>query len=428
MKKIILLLAALFALWACSKSESEPEREVGLDDIVFDFSVKHPATKGTPKGWVKGDAVYVFFQDISTGYLVLTYNGEKWNSSFKGTARATDLASSGKQLGAVYMPYGIKLNPVFNDGKWEIGDQSCYFMVAENVPYTYTSNPSTDEHRISASISMTVPSWFVQFFIPDEEATGTIQIACNGIQRCYITKILTEDNALNIYWNNNYTQVFTAYAATVDGEKGYYLSGRLNGYATVTDYLFIAEKSGHTYTFFKHLDNELAGGNAVRLPSFSSTKWIETGADKHVWIHNIKWGTVNVGATSPLDAGTKFEWKWTEEDWASAGVPAGWSVPGQEMVENLLINGTNKYHINIHIGDDSKYCLVLVDSEVPDHFLILPYTQTSYGYLGEYWTSTIHDGSNQTAYYLVLEYITDVHSSIAHCSILHTLPVRAVKF
>ena len=428
MKKLVILLATLLAVWGCSKNETEPEKEVGIEDIVFDFSVKHPATKGTPKGWVNGDAVYVFFQDINTGYLVLTYNGEEWKSSFKGTARATDLAASGKQLGAVYMPYGIKLNPVFDGEEWEIGDQSCYFMVAKNVPYTYTVNTSTDEHKITASLNMATPADvpFVQFFIPDEEASGTIEIACNGIQRYYIWKILTENNELKISFDIAYSQSFTAYAATIDGEKGYYLSGKLN--SQLTDYLFIAKESGRTYTFFKHLESPLSSGAAIRLPSFSSGKWVETGADNFVLINNVKWGTVNVGAASPLDIGNEFNWQTAPEYWEEAGIPSGWSVPDQETVDGSLINGTDKYFIELRPDGIRKHCLVIVDSDVTGNFLILPFTKYTSFWSGSYWTSSVYHIYDENAYYLFFQNGSDINMSIWYCDFnTYTFPVRPVK-
>lgn len=67
MKKYLILLCAVSALFACGKmgTEVETPAEAGIpvSDLVFDLSVEYTAeTKATKQGWENGDAVFVFFQ------------------------------------------------------------------------------------------------------------------------------------------------------------------------------------------------------------------------------------------------------------------------------------------------------------------------------------------------------------------------------
>ena len=127
MKKTLLFAAAVLALAACSKES--PVKEEGAIDaskIVFDIKVENAdATKAVKIEWEDGDVVYAFFEDNTTQYVKMTYNGSSWTYKDKdGGATFTDLtlAESGKKVSAVYFPgFVCSAAPTWRSGKWTFG-------------------------------------------------------------------------------------------------------------------------------------------------------------------------------------------------------------------------------------------------------------------------------------------------------------------
>ena len=126
MKKYLILLCAVFALFACGKIEPEIETPevsgIPVGDIVFDFTVKYPAeTKATKQGWENGDAVFVFFQDHNDFYLKMSYDGTKWDTALAapGGTLPGIINTEGKTVTAVYRPFGSSESPTFNSGGWK---------------------------------------------------------------------------------------------------------------------------------------------------------------------------------------------------------------------------------------------------------------------------------------------------------------------
>ena len=92
MKKTILAVFALLAVFACSKKEMDiqtPEQEVDNTPMSFNLSVNsmngEAETKAALKAdWNDGDAVFVFFDAIPTKYIKKSYDGSTWTDSFPG--------------------------------------------------------------------------------------------------------------------------------------------------------------------------------------------------------------------------------------------------------------------------------------------------------------------------------------------------------
>ena len=82
MKKTILYAAAVLALAACSKEEPllvEEEASIDASRIVFNIKVENGhESKGVKTAWETGDVVYAFFEDNSTQYVKMTYDGTSW--------------------------------------------------------------------------------------------------------------------------------------------------------------------------------------------------------------------------------------------------------------------------------------------------------------------------------------------------------------
>ena len=173
MKKTLLFAAAILALAACSKENTvKEEGPIDASKIVFNIQVENAdATKAVKKEWAEYDEVFVFFEDNTTQYVKMTYNGTSWEytdnddeTNFTGLT----LAASGK-LSAVFMP-GIVYHystPTYNAGKWTFGSIGGYFQTAESVDYTVTS--TDDVTTLNATLSLTAPANISQVFIPLSE-------------------------------------------------------------------------------------------------------------------------------------------------------------------------------------------------------------------------------------------------------------------
>ena len=77
MKKTLLFAVAVLALAACSKESLEKEEGIiDASKLVFNIDVQNAnATKGVKTVWEDGDDVYVFFEDNTTQYVKMTYDG-----------------------------------------------------------------------------------------------------------------------------------------------------------------------------------------------------------------------------------------------------------------------------------------------------------------------------------------------------------------
>lgn len=112
---IILMLAALAASASCGEMVSGPDSPVERNDpVVFNLTASHPdATKAVKTGWEDGDAIFVFFSNVSApDYLKMTYgSGTGWTSAEYEGANAVpgalDLENGdGGSMRAVFLPFG----------------------------------------------------------------------------------------------------------------------------------------------------------------------------------------------------------------------------------------------------------------------------------------------------------------------------------
>lgn len=115
MKKTLVILAALAAIFACTKADlNEPEDSlrqedtqcITLGDVEFDINVglggDEPATKAIKKKCVSGDKIFLWLNgDIQqTPDITLYYNGTKW---FVSAQRTSSLPlTNGNRVAAIY--------------------------------------------------------------------------------------------------------------------------------------------------------------------------------------------------------------------------------------------------------------------------------------------------------------------------------------
>lgn len=101
MKKIMLIFAAMAVVFAsCSKSELESESVNGSKEYVLDIDVAAPGADADTKaliktGWASGDNIKVWFDNETTNYIVITYNGSQWKHT-SGTIPQNLMTENGK--------------------------------------------------------------------------------------------------------------------------------------------------------------------------------------------------------------------------------------------------------------------------------------------------------------------------------------------
>jgi len=417
MKKAILILSAALALVACNKEKTATLNDGTIDasQLVFNFTVKHPDdAKAVKSYWEDGDKVFIFFEDVTTGYVSTTYDAslETWTEpSLQGTA---ELSASGKKLTAVYLPFGSELTPSYNEG-WQFSEtQYTYYMVAEKVNYSIE-----DPGELSATLDMQNPEGYVQFFIPDATdqtlytdaviPTGLSSIAADGS----VSETTRADGTMDGY----------SYA----GGKLY--SGKLaepqvtaesyeNGYA----YYFILSDGKH---FFKVMNSVLPSHSAIKLPDLSN--WIQTGLGYGVEINGVTWATVNVGATYPWEYGSYYAWEDRDND-----VPEGWHVPSWpgEFGSIKGVNGDTVNTIPYWIHVKGVYGIVYVDQDDPSSFVFFPATGEfdegavkGVGVYGNYWSSELYGDDSAYELYFYMSGENDIFND----EITKNYSVRPVK-
>lgn len=322
MRKTLLFAAAIFALAACSKENAVKEDSpIDASKIVFDIQVENAdATKAVKTTWESGDVVYAFFEDNTTQYVKMTYNGTSWAYTDKSggpTFEELTLAASGKKVSAVYMPnFVCSAAPTYETDKWTFGSINGYFQTAESVDYTVTS--TDDVTTLNATLSLTAPAGISQIFIPSTEysdpasgnehvltATHIAPFTFSGIAPGGVATLST----------GTYGFPLTPYSGTIGTETGYYFWGILEGAGTY-DFTFqlvernadalkkyaISSKSKSVYatvgsSFAAKLTGLTNNGNFVSLGYADGPLWATGNLDK-----------TNSTIVDPLEAGEYFKY------------------------------------------------------------------------------------------------------------------------
>ena len=343
MKKTLLFMGAMAALISCGKEAPVNEGLVDASDLVFDFTVNHPAeTRAVKADWESGDKVFIFFEDVTTGYVTTEYDGTDWTSTLHGSAA---LSNSGKKLTAVYLPFGNTLTPTYNDC-WTFGEpQYSYYMKAEKVSYTLTS--VDDVTTLSATLDMVNPDTYVQFFMADADGY-TLALDC--VTPTGVSNIATDGLVSEATLSAGAPMQGYAYADgyLFSGKVGiqktnYYFTGDIDDGQPGYPFYFTLSTTGHTYTLFRYKTEPLAGHSAIKLPAFASNKWNEVGPGHSVLINGKKWSTVCLGANLPWEEGTNYSW----ENRAS-GVSQGWHVATKTEWDSLYNGDLTKFETSVH--------------------------------------------------------------------------------
>ena len=317
MKKALLIMSAVFALVACNKENPVKESAIDPSKIVFNINVENgEATKGVKTTWENGDDVYVFFEDNTTQYVKMTYNGSSWSYKDKdgGTAfSGLTLATSGKKLSAVYMPdFVCSAAPTWSTDRWTFGTVGGHYQTAAS-DYTVTS--TSDVNTLSATLHMVAPANIMQVCIPaPNPASGNeyVLTATHFIPFSF-SGIVPGEAAAYGAGTNGFP--ITAYKGTMGSDEAYYFWGILEGTSLgTTSYTFQlvernADKKYAISSKSQTINTNFTGSAAIKLSTnlVDNGKFVSLGYDG-----GPLWATGNLsksqGIVDPLEAGDYFRY------------------------------------------------------------------------------------------------------------------------
>ena len=380
MKKILLTaIAALLALSACNKPATTTEgcRTYSLDELRFDFTIeKEEAVKGVRDGWLNGDRVFVFFGGHSDVYVTVTYDGSAWSAvpQLPSGMNVGNLAANG-EVTAVYLPYGNSLEPTWNGSAWVFpGTNDYYYLQTQKAAY-FITDMEDKLPTLGAYLYMETADDYVQFYIHDENASGSIRLACNYLVPGGIAGISLDGTITDAADASDPGGWITARADTIDGDEGYYASGRLilrPGYNC-----YLAMDTGSEYKhYFKQRESVLSPGRSYILPAYEN--WLDVSSSEYVTVAGGIWSSVNVGANNPWESGSDFS-----TDTMGSAAESGTSIP-IDADWNALLDRTKASWIRVSIAETEGF--LVIDRADPDSFMFI--------HCDNYWSST-SSGGNQ---------------------------------
>ena len=382
MKKTILAVFALLAVFACSKKEMDiqtPEQEVDNTPMSFNLSVNpmngESETKSALKeGWSNGDVVYVFFDAIPTKYIKKSYDGSTWTDSFPGGAFvAGDFSADGpaasRYMTAVWLPKEMgEVTVTYADSKFSftIGGEKIYSHYMSVHP-SYNVSGTT----ISGTLNMAKPSGFVQFFVPGITAADapTYRLMESHLTPKACDYVALAGGVAESARTAGYSikgAAFTSDESVTGALFGGYLSSA--GVATAYEFSLVKEisvaKPAALGTYTLKGTKTIASGTSMTLPDISNVAWGTMSPFVDLGFGDILWATGNLKETSPyiedpLAAGDYYKWGYTTpydntgttdpydsykadaafEDTASPKNSA-WSMPNNDQF-GALINSSN---------------------------------------------------------------------------------------
>ena len=318
---------------------------------------------------------------MSDAYLTVTYHSSSglWDAtptSVGNSSSVAGLAASGI-LTAVYLPYGNSLAPT-----WDPTSSSWVFYDTNPIDYYYLKSEKslyfiTDTNDVlptlGAYLYMETAAGFVQFYLPDDNASGTIQMACSALLPAGIAGV-SLDGTVN---ENVGTQGswITARAETYpDGnvqETGYYATGKLSSRPGVLYYFAVDKGSGDDRYkhYFKQRSTAIEARGAYQLPAIST--WLTVSPTTTVTISGNGWFTTNLGADTPWALGS------STSNLATLILPTGSAVPSDAQWEILLDRIKTAWIQTSILGCPG---FLVMDRTSPENFFFLP--------VAEYWSTT----------------------------------------
>ena len=442
MKKFLAFLIAAFAFLACEDINVSPEGEdVDPRVVSFNFSLKKDYADTKAKMFFEnGDKVYIFFEGVANKYVKLSYDGKDWTATASADLMMSDFAGKNGKLNAIHFPSFVgEITVSYGDDAFSFKDAAgnaiyTYYMSASDVDYTLSST------TLSATINVTKPDGFVQFFVPINRDGHGFRLLESHLQPRACTSV-SLDGTINIDASKPAGYVVKGYPASNDngsGSKdGIMFSGYLSSTGTPTDYRFSLvtyiseEKPAALGTQVLSGSQTVNSGVILNLPNPSNgSAWTNMDYFVDLGDEGPLWATGNLDKTnnrivSPLLPGEYFQWD------ASDQVNAQWRIPTKAQYAALIAGTSSKWVEHwTSIGTKGGGCLFT--SKINGISLFFPAAgfrnsinnkMEAEGIEGDYWTSSSLD--NSLAYNLYFS--PTLVEADASLPIGFGLPIRPVK-
>lgn len=476
MKKFFIFAMAILALAACSNDSDEITNKVTNDKIdasaiKFNITVNNAdaaKTRGIKLSWENGDVVYVFFEDNTTQYVKMTFDGSDWTYSDKDDGNAYDdliLAASGKKLSAVYIPTIVSTDaPTYSSSKWTFGTIAGYFLKAEAADYTVTS--TTDVTTLNATIDMYAPDNLVQVYVNEP--------ALADANRAYVLNMtnvkpftfdgIAPGGAITLTQGTAQFPL-TGYFGTIATDEGYYFWGILDdASAGKIEYKvqLVEQSKVNKYAVSSKSKSQnaiIAGPTAIKFNSLTDNgNFVSMGYHSNDY-GDYLWATGNLDKTNnkivgPLEAGEYFMYGKTSVynssdaiyDGTSDPVPSAddvafsvntsWRLPQKGQFEELQsnTNANTAYTTECWKGTWAPHGALLTSTSNGISIFIPAVGYYSGGTFKQdnayacSWTSTPASGENDKANYLLATESAFETNHDPHLPRYVGLPVRPVKY
>lgn len=374
-KYFIALSVALFALVACNQEILEPTEATKL---AFSIKVNHPDdTKAVKTAWENGDNIYVFFEGVSGEgkYMTLSYNGSTWATNTNNLA-TSDFGDEGSTVNmhAVFFPFEQPEITAVDEGfTFKTKSEGHTAATAGLGIYTYYMTASAegavavvDETKtISGKLSMTLPTGFVQFYIPANGSEynedyryrlsieGIKPLACVAYNADYKYGGVTYKKTVPAIANDFSTKELAA-AQPMWGYKygdGIAFSGVIDAtWDSATDhiiYLFDTEAAAKTKT----VNAALVSHDAVKFTSVGSWGPAATADSSPLAYSGTAWARFNLGATAEGTAAENYGWYFA---WGDIIPVRGTAVaPSYYGIYNFIPPTLDYYYDNTIVSEAS---------------------------------------------------------------------------
>ncbi len=432
MKKTIIALFTLLAVFACSEKEELQYLNMAKDNTPMSFNLSvntmsgEAGTRAALKDdWKNGDVVYVFFDAIPTKYVKKTFNGSVWTDTYPGgDFVAGDFSESGpaasRNMTAVWFPQG-EVDVTYADSKFSftIGGEKIYSHYM-SVHAGYTIEGVT----VTGTLNMEKPAGFVQFFVP----VNAIVAPALRLMESHLTPKACDyvalaggvtENALTAGYSLK-GMAFT----TDESVTGALFGGYLSTAGATTPYKFslvrelTATKPAAVGTYTLVGIKNIAAGTSMTFPAYGDAAWGTMSPFVYLGFGDIQWATGNLKddgtIVSPLATGDYYQWGATEvygasgdeyystteelpasRDIASLRSSGAWHMPSKAQFD-ALSSSSNTKSTWVTIGSAGR----LITSKVNGISLFFaaageysPYgTPNNFGEYGRYWSTTPEDG------------------------------------
>ena len=315
MKKLIALLGAAVALFACAKMETEKQQEAPASTpVTFKVNVVDmDATKTDAKAaWADGDVIYVTFKGIEAKYLTLTYNSgtSTWAISGDAFSKGDYEALCGDyKLSAVHFP--VAVDPAWDGSvlNFTVASKPVYTYYLQQANADYTADLSGADPIVNLTIRVQKAANYVQFFVPGITssienwafaANDVIPAACGGI-----------DTSTGEFADEITKNVGAQFGGFLYAD-GAVFSAKLTKSGMNQAYTFLLTSTENVYSFTK--TRSLSAGTFYKFKETSDELWTtKKGVESMTYVDlglpsGLKWGTCNLGAANEWSLGKYYAW------------------------------------------------------------------------------------------------------------------------